>query len=294
MAVSLLGLPFLVSTNLVGAYYSPNGNSGWGGVEAKAIYKMSTKQKMFEAEHPLLKNNNIVLSGWGEFSPVSFNAGANTSWEFVPFAKLNVGGTAGTGWTLLGFNGLGRNFPTDNAVRKEPFSGLVTKAWLEGALQFDWAAVQPGEWNHVVAYVAESREYRSNSAADQNTAWEYENDSGVSLNGWKRNRTFVFGYQMPLTVSMVGFLATSELHITHKNDSPMAAKGWASNFEIWKFGPMMTLNTSTTSQLTTLLQWITKPQYTAETRERRHFALREYERPQTRPYRLALNWEAQL
>jgi hypothetical protein len=96
MPISLLGLPFLLSTNLIGAYYFPNGNSGWGGVEAKAIYKISTKQKMFEARHPLLKDNNVILSTWGEFSPVSLNAGANTSWEIVPFAKLNVGGSAET------------------------------------------------------------------------------------------------------------------------------------------------------------------------------------------------------
>lgn len=190
---------------------------------------------------------------------------------------------------MVVFNGLGRNFPWENAVRQEPFSGLVNKFWFEPALQFDFAAIFPGEWNHVIVYAAESREYREYTNASQNTAWEFENDGGTSLNGWKRNRTFLLGYNASTVIQTVGFLTNSEKHITHEFDSLKSKQGWGSDFETWSFGPLAKIKTGNSYELTTLLQWRTDPGYTNDSIGNRHFFLRRYNRAVTHLHRLAIN-----
>jgi hypothetical protein len=325
MPISLLGTSFAAQLGLAGAYYF--GHTGgynshdsyapveykvvekerlahtdagrslgtsWGGLEAKLNASLATSRPLYEAEHPLLAANKLSLSGWFELSPVSLNLGANTAWELVSFAKLNVGGTVGTGWNAVIANGLGRNLASESQVRKEPFSGVVSRFWMEPALQFDLAALAPGDWNHVVAYLAESREYKSYSAVDSNTAWEFENDGGSNLNGWKRNRTYLVGYRPPLRLNMIAFLATSEKSISHANDSPMAAKGWGSDFETWTFGPTLGWKLSDSSNLTTLLQWSRERGYTDNTIGNRHFTRRVYNRAVTHLHRLALNWKQDL
>jgi hypothetical protein len=325
MPISLLGTTFAAQLGLAGAYYlghlggynstssyapveykvvdkerlghTDSGRSlgtTWGGIEAKLNATLSTSLPLFDAQHPLLASNKLALAGWVELSPVSLNLGANTAWEIVPFAKLNVGGTAGSGWNAVIANGLGRNLPSESEVRKEPLSGVVTRFWMEPALQFDLAALVPGDWNHLVAYLAESREYKSYSAVGSSTAWEFENDGGTNLNGWKRNRTYLVGYRPPTKLNMIAFLATSERNITHASDSPMASGGWGSDFETWTFGPTLGFTMSETSHFTTLLQWTSERGYTEATIGNRHFTRRTYNRPVIHLHRLALNWTEDL
>lgn len=325
MTVELLGMAFIAKASMMGAYYFghtegynsgsysqvrykvlsaddlPHSDAGrdlgtsWGGLEAKYSLKLSSKSDIFSSEHPLLKNNSVTTSFGFEVSPVSANVSANSSWEPVPFAKFDVGGAAGTGWSVFGFNGLGRNFADENDVRKEPFSGVVYRLWLEPALQFDWAAVQPGDWNHIVALASLSFEYRAYSGADTNdTAWEFENDHGSNLNGWKSIGNYLLGYQMPLDLNLVGVLGTAEQLITHKNDATMASGGWGSDFRTWNFGPIAIYNISESSRLINLIQWRREQGYTDATVANRYFKNRVYNRPVTRLYRVALNYETQL
>lgn len=324
MSISLFGIPFLAQASLIGAYYFghtegyneanyspisykvinaedlPHSDAGrdlgssWGGVEFKYSLKISNRKTIFESEHPLLKDNNITTTLGLEISPVSMNISANTSWEPVPFAKVDVGVATGTGWALMGFNGLGRNFESENDIRKEPFSGTVNKLWVEPALQFDWAAVRPGEWNHIVAFASASYELRTFTGADNDdTAWEFENDQGSNLNGWRRLENYLIGYQMPIDLSLVGMLATSEQLITHRSDSPTAKQGWGSDFRIWNFGPIGIYKLSESSRIINLIQWRREQGYTDETVANRYFKNRIYNRPLTRLYRVAVNYETQ-
>ncbi|MEY2988435.1 MAG: hypothetical protein RJB13_1956 [Pseudomonadota bacterium] len=323
MIITLWGLPFIAKASIISAYYFghtegyqsgsyspvsytvlkaddlPHRDEGrdlgtsWGGVEAKYSLKLSTQNSFFESEHPLLKNNKMTTTLSMELSPVSINVAGITSWEPVPFAKLDLGAATGTGWSLLGFNGLGRNFENEADVRKEPVSGLVNKVWIEPALQFDWAAIQPGEWNHIVAFSSASFEYRNfTGAKNDQVAWEFENDQGANLNGWRRLENYLVGYQMPLDFSLIGILATTEQLITHKNDSTMANSGWGSDFKIWNFGPMGIYNLSESSRIINLIQWRTEQGYTDETVANRYFRNRVYNRPVTRLYRIAFNYES--
>lgn len=325
MELILFGLPVVAKASLIGAYYFghtegyksdtyspiryevikaedlPHSDAGrdlgstWGGVEAKYSLKLSTHVPIFSSDHPLLKNNKVTMSISGEVSPVSVSIAGLTSFEPVPFAKLDLGASTGTGWAVLGFNGLGRNFESEVDVREEPLSGLVNKYWIEPILQFDWAAVQPGDWNHVVAFASTSFEYRSfTGTKDNKIAWEFENDQGANLNGWKQLENYLIGYQMPLDFSLIGLLATSEQLITHKDESTRANSGWGSDFKIWNFGPMGIYELSDTSKIINLVQWRTEQGYTDETVANRYFRNRVYNRPVTRLYRIAFNYETTL
>jgi hypothetical protein len=323
MTIMILGLPFVAKASLISAYYFghnegykggtyspvsyevlkadalPHSDAGrdlgtsWGGVEAKYSLKLSTQHPFFESDHFLLKDNKVTTTLSMEASPVSLNLAGITSWEPVPFAKVDLGAATGTGWTLLGFNGLGRNFENEADLRQEPASGLVNKVWIEPALQFDWAAVQPGDWNHVVAFSSASFEYRTfTGAGSDDVAWEYENDQGANLNGWRRLENYLIGYQMPLDLNLIGILATSEQLITHKNDSTVANSGWGSDFKIWNFGPMGIYKLSDSSRIINLVQWRTEQGYTDETVANRYFRNRVYNRAVTRLYRIAFNYES--
>jgi hypothetical protein len=79
----------------------------------------------------------------------------------------------------------------------------MTKAYGALLLQFDMAAIFPGDWNHIVMQTRQQFEYAGMTSAANNEFWTYENsysdanggNHGINRTAWYS--AYVLGYQMP-------------------------------------------------------------------------------------------------
>ena len=217
---------------------------------------------------PLFSDNNLEFKFDGVLSPVSVNSLGEIIWTPIAVFKLSSGFGIGTGWNLIGFDGLGRNIPSagNNAPLSEPFSGAVYKFWSSFTFQFDLGAIMPGKWTHIVVVTVSRFEYRAFTLADADTPWQYEADEGENLNGWKYYGTYLAGYKMPLIVDFIGFLIKSEEYIdSNRWRSTISSGGWGSDFVTWNFGPLVNFHIAEKSWLTLLVQFKTGKQATDST-----------------------------
>ncbi len=268
----------------------------WGGAQAKALLNYSIRQPFMVGEGPLFSTNNIEYGVKLDLTPVSTNLSAVVTLTPLALLKLSTGGSIGTGWYFL-FNGLGRNLSGGDytAPQAEPFSGVVYSLWSSLTLQFDFGAVFPGKWNHVVAAFVPKVEYKAFSGADADTPWQYEADSGENFNGTKLYTTTFLGYQMPLVVDTVGFLVETEQYIDgNKDRSPIVNRGWGSDFVFVTFGPLANIKLGDKSGLTVLLQFKNGRDYTDDTIGNRFFEYRNYEYTYYYLYRLAFSYSLKL
>lgn len=255
--------------------------STWGSVKANAVYAHTIKFPFLTGPGPLTKGNNLSIKLGGDLSPVSVNAMTEVKLTPVAFFNAAIGGKIGTGWNFFGlFNGLGRNLPGEKYTDplSEPFSGAVIDIWASGTVQFDLAAVWPGEWHHVVTQLTPSIHWRGFTGAGPDTAWEYEADGGQNFNGFKFMGSYFIGYQMPIALNTIGFLLDTSQYIGEvAARSPMSEGGWGSDFVTLTFGPLASITFSDTFSLAILAQFQNGKDYTDETIGNRYFEYREFE-----------------
>lgn len=252
----------------------------WGTAGLKATVAHSMRWPFLVAAGPLFEGNHLTLTLSCDLTPVSLTAGAKVAVTPAAVAEIAAGASAGTGWPLGISNGLGRNLPgiEHDAVEKEPFSGLVISAWLGATLQFDLAAVWPGDWHHFVMATGPKLAYWTFTNAGEDTAWEWEADHGENFNGWRLATTTILGYRMPLRVDTVGVMLNTVQNLGRNRDrSPMGEDGWGSDFVRVSISPLAAMALSGPLRLTVLLQMQTEPDYTDETIGNRYFELRQYD-----------------
>jgi hypothetical protein len=197
-------------------------------------------------------------------SPVSVNLGAGATWTPLPFLELSGGAGAGSGWNIPIAEGLRFNRrvgESDNELSGGAFAGVVWNVRSAAALQFDWAAIRPGDWNHILFRASSGMQYRAFTAADADESWLYEADDGENRNGWIVNSSVFFGYRMPLPLSLIGVLAESArtLHSTASGDA------WGDDLAERKIAPLAVFTVSERFSFTVLAQWWTVRNFTGGT-----------------------------
>ena len=168
---------------------------------------------------PLVKDNNLTALLSAEISPVSMNGIGELIWTPVAFFMLSGGGQAGSGWNIALGDGMGINAPEDETLpndppRKakisgDPLDGLVWRAWSAGTLQFDLAAIVPGDWNHILFQTRHEFRYSGYTRAEPGDLWIYEADEAENQNGWLYYANYVLGYYMPQSpvLDTIAFMA---------------------------------------------------------------------------------------
>lgn len=301
LLVSLSVFALDMSLNFQGAYYIPSFSgyqssgfaapvyqelvedgyrtlgSTWGGAEAKLAFSVVQKIPFLVGEGPLFSGNNLRLKGTGELSPVSANIVGQVSLTPIALLVFDLGAGIGTGWTLGPFRGLGIN--NNGTIDLTPFGGAVWRAWGAATFQFDFAAIFPGDWNHIVLLSNAKVEYESNTGASATDAWLWEADSGENFNGFKLWTTSVLAYQMPLVLNMFGIMFETEEWLGSVREmSPMASVGgWGSDFCIMQIGPMFNFRFSEKDSLAVLVQFKRKIDWTDATTRAPDFRDRDYE-----------------
>ena len=185
----------------------------------------------------LTSNNNVQFNIAAELSPVSVNGTFETVWTPIAFFQLVGGTTVGSGWNIPMADGLRLNERSglhDSELTGNGFSGLVWSVKGGSVLQFDFAAIKPGDWNHIVFRTYHSLLYRALSSVGNDTSWLYEDDAGENRNGWNYYGNYILGYRMPTRFQMVGLVVEDDLYLykTRNRDR------WGDDVARWTFSVM--------------------------------------------------------
>jgi hypothetical protein len=200
--------------------------------EAKLGFTQHFKFPFLQGESPLTEDNNIDLALTAEISPISLNGIVEAVWTPIAFFQLAAGSRIGSGWNIelfgseiygIGINQSGNNDNTE--INGSAFDGLLWKAQLGGAIQFDLAAIFPGDWNHVVMRSYHEINYKGYTRAKVNEAWYFEADDGENCNGFNYYGNFLIGYQMPVFLNLIAILTEMDLYLY---DTP-GRESWGDN-----------------------------------------------------------------
>lgn len=188
--------------------------------EAKLSFAWRWTIPILRGESPLTGGNNIGLGLSAEISPISLNGIAEAVWTPVAFFQLGAGGRLASGWSmsLFGADSYGIGLNRDDGTGKAEhsggaFEGIIWKGHMSGALQFDLAALVPGDWHHVVLRSGHEINHKGYTAAGADQSWYFENDDGENVNGWNYYGNLLIGYQMPIILNTVALLAEADLYL---------------------------------------------------------------------------------
>jgi hypothetical protein len=232
--------------------------------EIKLGFTKRYSYPFLQGESPLTAGNNIGLSLSAELTPISLNGIAEVVLTPAAFFQLAAGGRFGSGWNINLFGsdifGIGLNRPdvVGSSVNDGgAFDGLLWKVYAGGTVQFDLAALYPGDWNHVVARSYHELNYRGYTRAKAGESWYYENDDGENINGFNYYGNLLVGYQMPMIFNMAALLAETDLYLydTQGRDR------WGDDRVRWTFAGLFAFTLTKQLDLALIAQFRTRRNY---------------------------------
>jgi hypothetical protein len=229
--------------------------------EAKLSFTERYVFPVLQGESPLTQDNNVGVALSAEISPISLNGIAELTWTPIAFLQLAAGGKIGSGWNINLFGsdvygiGLNRSDPVGSGVNDGgAFDGLLWKAQAGGAIQFDVAALYPGDWHHVVARSYHEINYKGYTRAKAYESWFFENDNGENINGFNYYGNLLIGYQMPIFFNMAAFLAETDLYLYDTADR----QKWGDDLVRWTFSGVLGFTLAKQLDLTLIAQFRTR------------------------------------
>jgi len=204
--------------------------------EAKLTFTQQFKIPFLQGDNALTEGNNIKFALGGEITPVSLNGLFEAVLTPIAFFEFAAGGRVGSGWHINLFGGdiygIGLNTKANpNKADGSAFDGALWEAHAGGAIQFDLAAIVPGDWNHVVFRSYHEINHKTYSRAAKGQSWFYEDDFGENCNGLNYYGNLLLGYQMPIFLDTVALLAEGDLYLY---DTPNREL-WGDNRVRWTF-----------------------------------------------------------
>ncbi len=267
-----------------------NLGSGWGGAGIEALYKRSLKFPFLQGEGALLSGNNIKINLTAALNPISLRGESEVVFTPVAFLQFALGGSLGSGWDAVIFNGVGLNTQTSGEITRTSFGGAVLKTWIAGTFQFDLEALVPGEWNHILLLAKVQAGYQHYTGALGGQAWQWQADGGENFNTFNLTSTYFLGYQMPMLVDTVGVLLETNTNLEPaRSYSTINSGGWGSDFVGIVFGPLVHFQVSKDLGFALLLQVENYLDYTDATIFNKFYGHRSVENLGWRFKRLAFN-----
>jgi hypothetical protein len=237
--------------------------------EAKMGIAQTWTLPFLQGESFLTQDNNLSATLGAEISPISLNGTAEIIWTPVAFFQAVTGGRVGTGWNISLFGsdiiGIGINKrKLDGSVEVDAMPGLLWSVKAGGALQFDLAAIFPGDWNHVVFRTYHEINYAGYSAASVSDPWYFEGEDGEKQNGFSYYGNFLLGYQPPLFLNTVAFLTEIPLYLY---DTP-APELWGGDLPRWIFSLLLNFTITKRISIAGICQFRTQRTWTSDTQDK--------------------------
>jgi hypothetical protein len=235
--------------------------------EAKLSITQSFIFPFMRFDSPLTRDNTIKAALTAELSPLSINGLAEITWTPIAFLQIIAGGKLGSGWNMplgkgIGINTdieIGKSGPHKQSVTGEPFEGLFSSGWGGGVIQFDLAAVIPGDWNHLVFRSYQGINYRSFTGAAHGESWIFENDDAENRNGLVYSANYLLGYQMPSSpiLNTVGLMAEAEQYLYNTPGGDQ----WGDGLGRWIFSALFNFTITREFSAALILQTRTRRNY---------------------------------
>jgi len=177
--------------------------------EVKTEVGYNLRMPLLRGNGPLFSGNNLKLKGLLGVSPVAVTLSADAVLTPIAVMEISVGGSIGTGWDfpLMGIEGLRKWDGSASAAESDSMQGVYYKGRAGVALQFDTAAIWPGDWTSVLLRTYHEVNYQGYASAEGAPAggWEYET-AGLHQNGFNYKGEYVLGYHLPFMVNTVALM----------------------------------------------------------------------------------------
>lgn len=189
--VALQGKPSSDYLTTSGTHFAPVTNfkpSLSGKIEPSVSYTIPTPL----GENFLLKSANVTLSDSVEITPVTVKDSLNVAFTPLPFIVLSTSGQIGTGWDLMGNQGIAVETSTNTYTSKTlPFY----KWTVQGTFQFATGALTPNPWANVVMMYSYQLYQEGIFGVNGNYCWQATYGKSNKLAAYQNA---IVAYQMPL------------------------------------------------------------------------------------------------
>lgn len=193
--------------------------------EVKTEAGYNVKMPLLQGNGPLFSDNNLKLKGLLGISPIAATLSIDAIFTPIAVMEISVGGAIGTGWDfdLMKTQGLRKWDGSLPAAVSDSTNGIYYKGKAGIALQFDTAAIWPGDWTSVLLRTYHEVNYQGYSNAEESSVggWEYET-GGIHQNGVNYKGEYILGYHLPFMVDTVALmLETYSDNIGNSLEIPM-------------------------------------------------------------------------
>jgi hypothetical protein len=254
-----------------------------------ASYRIPVSVSFLPQTNMLFAENNITFTGGLELSPVSLMPELSVSFTPVAFLVFSAGTMAGTGWDVLGIQGIaGYNTASHEYDNLTPFKSWYLCGWANGTFMFDTAALWPGNWHHIVMVASYDVEYKTLTGTGS-TVWDWQTTKSCA-DGWQYDQYYLLGYQMPGVISLAGVSVELYGHY-NAGDYGELADTFCGNFMSVEICPLMQLTLSKNDTVFAMLNFKArrsfKENHTSEDEE----PLLTYDGSEWYLQRIALRWK---
>lgn len=180
------------------------------GVEARTVAEVDYMLQTPLGSHWLLADANFVFAGKVELTPVSIRPIIDCTFTPLPFLVFNAGVSVGSGWTLLGLQGMASYDYYKREYDDMSFgSSWYYKYWVNGTFQFDTGAIWAGDWTHFQILYTYELYYKAISNMKNQQLWMWQVAEN-QVNGLESLQTLILAYQLPFAVHRVGVMTEWE------------------------------------------------------------------------------------
>lgn len=167
-------------------------------------------------DSPVFQNANISLVAGPTLTPITLDTQFGVTFTPSPLCNIGLAATAGTGWTLLGHDGLAQYDASVNKYKPlNTFTDWKYSFITQVNFQFDFGILFPGDWTHIVTTANYIVSYEASTAANQHESWLWAGKEDV--NGFQHAGNVMLGYMMPFKFKLIGLTAGWKGHF-HGDD----------------------------------------------------------------------------
>lgn len=259
---------------------------------AEALTRLDAKYTLPTplGDHWLLKGATVELITSMELSPITLRPMAEVDFTPLPFLVFGAGASIGSGWNVLGFEGMVKyDFESKDYEKLTPFTHYFYDLWASGTFQFDTGALIEGEWSHVVMVASYKLLYEGLTGTSDGEIWQWQESAGKA-NGLQYSITGVLGYQMPLVLNMIGVMGEFYGHFD-KDDYGEVAESFDGDFTTADLSALFNFGIDDKNSLTTLLTFRRNRSYSATHSDEDEEPLLHAKGGEWSFYRLAFSWK---
>ena len=252
-------------TSTGGVHFAPL-TGIYNGIECRVTGTVGYTIPVPFGDNSLVRGNKLRFYGQLELTPVSIMPAIGISFSPIAFLNFSTGSSIGTGWTVksgsINLQGIAEWNPSTAAYEDIAFKSAFWEFWGEGTFMFDFAAIKPGDWNHIVAYTSYKLAYQGITTGGENgNPWLYKL-IGEKINGWQYTTNFIAVYQMPPVLQTVGVQTELSGQLNGTKDFAAQYHSMNPNFMDISVSPIMVFEFSKEDTLTLQFKFASRRSYT--------------------------------